>query len=88
MTKMLNATAYVTLEPSFNRSTGEPTGFRLGKITVKPPQGRVPHIRLNVSIPAQVFRPLAPEVTIEVPEDALVWPEPEVTVDPEGADHG
>lgn len=82
MTKMLSSTAYVTLEPSFDRQ-GSPIGFRLGKVTQKPPQGRQPHVRLNVKIPAAVFRPLAPEVTIEVPEDALVWPEPEVTVDPD-----
>lgn len=79
------ATCCLTLEPTFRRGSTVPSGFSIGKLTKKPPtSGRLPYIKLRITMPLAAFAPLAPEVTIEVPEGAMRFPEPEVTVEMDG----
>ena len=86
MAKMVDATVWLTLEPTFYKygpSSDLPNGMRVAKMTTKrPTSGNRPCVKLTMRLPAAAFKPLAPDVTIEVPEEALVWPEPTITVDP------
>lgn len=81
---MIETTVWLTLEPRFSSYGDRPvTGMRVAKMTTKrPTSGGRPAVRLTMRLPAAAFKPLAPDVTIEVPEECLVWPEPTITVDP------
>ena len=87
--KMLDTVCWLTLKPTFARRGDDvvATGMAVTGVRKNRPTGsREPVVKLRLRLPAQAFAPLAPEVTIEVPEGALSWPEPEVTVDLDGGD--
>lgn len=81
----VETTVWLTLEPTRGNYGDRPVnGMRVAKLTQsRPKNDRLPVVKLTIRLPARAFDPLAPDVTIEVPEDALSWPEPVITVDPE-----
>jgi hypothetical protein len=82
--RMVETEAWLVLEPSFSKRGGElvATSMRITGVRKNRPEStRDPVVKLKLRIPARAFAPLAPVVTIEVPEDLLVIPEPEVTVE-------
>lgn len=82
MDRQLETTVWLTLEPQFRSyGGGDATGMTVSKMTKSKPKGGGPKIKLKLKMPSRAFAPLAPTVTIEVPEDALSWPEPEITVE-------
>lgn len=92
MAEMVETTFYVQLVPTFRQgysSSGEAAlkvrSITVGSVTKKrPPKPKAPVVQLKLRLPAAAFLPLAPEVTIEVPENAIEY-EPVVSVElPEG----
>lgn len=86
--QMLETTCFLALEPKFRRAAAGDltcTGFKVAKATQNRSASREPVVKLRLRLPARAFAPLAPEVTIEVPEGSLSWPEPEVTIEAEPA---
>lgn len=85
--RTIEATVYLALEPVFSRHVrgedGTPAveGLRISGMTKKRPGAGKPCVRLRLRLPARAFAPLAPEVTIEVDEDTMSIPEPQVTVE-------
>ncbi len=85
MAAMLSTTCWLVLEPTFRQSLGyDPVAVKMSVTGVrkKRPEnvgGMV--VKLTVKLPAAAFAPPAPEVVIEVPEDALVLPTAKVTVE-------
>lgn len=87
---MAETTFYIHLEPQwgrypYNRDTL--TGIKASRITQsRPDKPRGPVVKLVLRLPDAAFKPLAPEVTIDIPEEAIDFT-PEVTVElPEVAD--
>lgn len=80
---MLQTTVWLTLEPRWRRSGDDMTasGFTVTKATKNRPEGTAPVVRMNLRLPAAAFAPLAPTVTIEVPEEGISFPEPIVEID-------
>lgn len=82
--KMLETECWLVLEPSFAHRGGDVVATSMRVTAVRrnrPDSTSAPVVKLRLRMPARAFAPLAPTVTIELPEDALVWPEPEVTVE-------
>jgi hypothetical protein len=78
---MVEDTVWLTLGPTFARGSGRrnPTGVRVTAMTrTRPPSKAC--VQVTVRMPAAVFAQMAPEVTIEIPEEAVMIPEPEVVV--------
>lgn len=93
---MAKATCYLQVEPVWERWTNFDGDHPLRDIKVvgltkkRPPKIRGVAVKLTLSIPDGAFKPLAPEVVIDIPEAALDY-EPKVEVnlpDREEADHG
>lgn len=90
---MAEATVYLHVEPSWSRYSrdlnGDPklAGIKVARVTQTRPKkisGVV--VKLKLCIPDAAFKPLSPEVVIDVPESALAY-EPIVTVEmPDGED--
>ena len=78
----LIAEAWLTLRPVIQR--GQPTGFKIEKLTLNRPATDQPVMRLRLAIPAQAFAQFAPTATVEVPADGFEFPAPVVTVEPVG----
>lgn len=79
---MAEATCYLTIEPQWAKYPKD----RLAALKVKSVTANRPArpfgvvVKLHIRIPDAVFKPLAPEVTIDVPEGALDF-EPIITVE-------
>lgn len=75
---MKRAEAYLVLEPKWNRCfAGEPRldGFTIARITQKRPstvRGDAVVMKVAIRVPEAAFKPIAPSVTIEVPESMLI----------------
>lgn len=84
MSKTVETTVYLVLEPKFGNYPHDDrpvVGMTVARMTKsKPERATGPVIKLKLSLPAAAFEPLAPTVTIEVPEGALDF-EPVVVVD-------
>jgi hypothetical protein len=79
---MASTTVFLTLQPQWNKYLPDRVaGMRVSKITQKrPDQPTGPVIKLTLSLPDAAFKPLAPEVVIEVPPEAIDFT-PTVTVE-------
>lgn len=88
---MATTTVYLTVEPTWGRysyNRDQLQNISVTRVTKKrPPRSAGPVVKLTLSIPDAAFHPLQPEVTIDVPPDALDF-EPTVTVDFPEADGG
>lgn len=83
---MAETTVYLQIEPEFSSyrdadGNQRVTGMRVTKMVKKSP-GRISGVmvKLRLRIPDAAFKPLAPTVTVDVPESALDY-EPVVTVE-------
>lgn len=83
MTDMLQTDVWLTLDPRWRRSGDDmsASGFTVVKATKNRPEGTSPVVKLRLRLPAAAFAPLAPTVTIEVPEEGISFPEPIIEVD-------
>ena len=75
----LSAAAFVVVEPRYN-TYGDVKGIRLDRVTQGRPQnlqGGEVAFRLEVTLPAQVFRPIG-DVIVAVPESEIIVPVVEV----------
>lgn len=80
---MAEVSFYVKLRPVWGRQSYNRD--RLEKVVAdgitqkRPDRSAGPVVKLTLNIPDGAFKPLAPEVTIEIPEEAIDY-EPKVTV--------
>lgn len=81
---MAETTCYLVIEPRFGKKDWDREKLydisvaRATKTSPKQFKGIV--VKLRLKIPDAAFKPLSPEVTIDVPEDALTY-EPEIAVE-------
>lgn len=79
---MAETTVYLTVEPRWSSYNPEKlAGIGVTNCTKnKPSHPTGPVVKLTLRIPDGAFKPLAPTVTIDIPESALDYP-PVVTVE-------
>lgn len=87
MPKQLHQSVYLVLQAEhgpYPHNRDEVVGFKVSRMLKSRPTGAVgPVIKVNLSLPDLVFKPLACELELEVPPDAVDY-QPSVRLTVEG----